>query len=450
MSVAHVLLQSDARVDLARTFVEERRMRGIGVTIVLAVFAGFGSWAALAPLSSASHAPGVVAVESYRKTVQHLEGGIVRTIQVRDGDQVDKDQVLITLDGTQARAQLEVLRGQQYVALARDARLVAQRDGLAAVAYPKLLLANRDDQRVREAMQVQDQTFAARKAAHDNEVALYAEQVRQLEAKIEGLIVQRRSKERLVDSYTGELEDFEALLAQGYADKQQVRDLQRKLSAAEGELGALVSELASARLQVSETRLKAIQLEKELQREVAAELAEVQSELLELREKLQSLEDMVARTVIRAPQAGVVLGLAVHTLGAVIQPGQALMDIVPRDERLVIEARVPPIDIDRVHEGQTAEIRFSAFKTRDTVKIEGKVVSLSADRLVDERDQNNLPYYLARVEITAEGLHELERSQLELVAGMPAEVLINTGERTLFAYLADPLRDTLARSFIED
>jgi epimerase transport system membrane fusion protein len=449
MTAASALLP-DTPIDLAQTFAEERRMRRIGIAIVLVVFAGFGSWAALAPLSSAAHAPGLVAVESYRKTVQHLEGGIVRTLEVRDGDAVEKDQVLLTLDGTQARAQLEMLRGQQYGALAREARLIAQRDGLAAVVYPAMLLAHSKEQRVREAMQVQDQTFAARKAARDNEVALYDEQVRQLEAKIEGLVVQRASRERLVASYTGELADFEALLAQGYADKQQVRDLQRKLSQAEGELGALVSELAGARLQVSETRLKIIQLEKDLQREVAAELAEVQSELLEVRERLQSLEDMVARTVIRAPQAGVVIGLAVHTLGAVIQPGEKLMDIVPRDERLVIEARVSLLDIDRVQKGQTAEIRFSAFKSRDTPKIEGTVVSVSADRLVEEREQNATPYYLARVEITAEGLHDLERSGLELVAGMPAEVLINTGERTLLAYLADPLRNTVSRSLIED
>jgi epimerase transport system membrane fusion protein len=435
---------------LDATLAAERRMRRIGMAIVLVVFVGFGGWAALAPLSSAAHAPGMVAVESYRKTLQHLEGGIVKSIEVRDGQAVEKDQVLITLDGTQSRAQLEVLRGQYYGALAREARLVAQRDGLAEPRFPDALLARREEARVHEAIQVQEQTFRVRKAAHDNEVALYDEQVRQLEAKAQGLAVQRTSRDRLVASYSGELKDFKELLDQGYADKQKVRELERSLSQAEGELGELVSELAAVKLQISETKLKILQLEKDMQREVAAELAEVQAELFELQERLQSLEDTVARTEIRAPQSGVVLGLAVHTLGAVIQPGQKLMDLVPRGERLIVEARVAPIDIDRVHEGQTAEIRFSAFRTRDTPRVDGKVVSLSADHLVDERDASKAPYYLARVEITRKGLEDLAQSELQLVAGMPAEVLINTGERTLLGYLVNPLRDTVARSFIED
>lgn len=432
------------------TLAAERRTRRVGMMIVFVVFAGFGTWAAVAPLSSAAHAPGVVAVENYRKTVQHLEGGIVRGIEVRDGEAVEKDQVLITLDGTQMRAQLEVLRGQYYFALAREARLLAQRDGLAEVRFPELLLASAREDRVREAMQLQSQTFSARRAAHDNEAALYAEQVRQLEAKSRGLAVQRTSRERLVSSYASELKDFEELLEEGYTDKQRVRELERNLSQAEGELGQVVSELAAARLQVSETKLKILQLEKNMQREVAAELAEVQAGLYELREQLQSLEVTVARTLIRAPQSGVVLDLAVHTLGAVIQPGQKLMDIVPRGERLIVEAHVAPIDIDRVYEGQTAEIRFSAFKMRDTPRIEGKVQTLSADRLMDAGDQAKTPYYLARIEITQQGLGDLAQSKLDLVAGMPAEVLINTGERTLLDYLVDPLRNTVARSFIED
>ena len=158
----------------------------------------------------------------------------------------------------------------------------------------------------------------------------------------------------------------------------------------------------------------------------------------------------MTRTVVRAPQAGTVLDLQPHTLGAVVKPGAKLMDIVPQGERLVVEAKVLPIDIDRVRIGQTAEIRFTAFKMRDTPRVDGKLIALSADRLVDEGDQQKAPYYLARVEITAKGLQDLARNKLELVAGMPAEVLINTGERTLFHYLIDPLKNTVARSLIED
>ena len=440
---------ADEQVDIESTRTDDRRLRRLGFVVILVVFAGFGSWALLAPLSSAALAPGVVAVESYRKTVQHLEGGIVRSLEVRDGQQVEKDQVLITLEDTQPRAQLEVLRGQHFAALAREARLTAQRDGRPQVAFPRELLTNQKDERVQEVMRVQTQTFRVRKAAHEGEIALYQQQVAQLQAKGAGLRAQKASGDRLVASYGGELEDFQVLLKHGYAEKQKVRELERSLAQSQGQVGDLASNLAATELQISETRLKIIQLQKELQREVARELNEVQTQLFELREKLQSVQDTVARTVIRAPQAGVVLELGVHTLGAVIKPGEKLMDIVPRGERLIVEAKVSPADIDTLRVGQTAEVRFSAFKARDTPKVDGTLVMLSADRLLDPADEKKMPYFLARVEISQQGLQELSRQRLQLVAGMPAEVLINTGERTLFDYLIDPIKNTVARSFIE-
>jgi membrane fusion protein, epimerase transport system len=440
---------ADEQVDIESTRTADRRLRRMGLVVILVVFAGFGSWALLAPLSSAALAPGVVAVESYRKTVQHLEGGIVRSLEVRDGQQVEKDQVLITLEDTQPRAQLEVLRGQYFVALAREARLITQRDGLPQIAFPRELLAHQKDERVQEVMRVQTQTFRVRRAAQEGEVALYQQQIAQLQAKGAGLRSQKASSDRLVASFGGELEDFQVLLKHGYAEKQKVRELERSLAQSQGQVGDLTSNLAATELQISETRLKIIQLQKELQREVARELNEVQTHLFELREKLQSVQDTVARTVIRAPQAGVVLELGVHTLGAVVKPGEKLMDIVPRGERLIIEAKVSPVDIDSLRVGQTAEVRFSAFKARDTPKVDGTLVMLSADRLLDSSDEKKTPYYLARVEISQQGLKELSRQRLELVAGMPAEVLINTGERTLFDYLIDPIKNTVARSLIE-
>ncbi len=418
--------------------------------IVLVVFGGFGAWAMLAPLSSAASAPGVIAVESYRKTVQHLEGGIVKLIHVRDGQTVTKDQVLITLEDTQPRGQLEVLRGQYFIVLAREARLSAQRDGLAQVSYPGDLMQYQADARAQEAMRVQNQTFRVRKLAHEGEIAVYEQQIGQLQAKADGLSSQRKSREQLVSSFRGELDDFQALLKEGYTEKQKVRELERNWANSSGQLGELTANLAAIDLQVSETRLKILQLKKEIQREVAKELSEVQAQVFELREKMQSLQDTVERTVVRAPQAGTVLDLQVHTLGAVVRPGAKLMDIVPRGERLVVEAKVAPIDIDRVHIGQIADIRFTAFKTRDTPKVDGKVIALSADVLVDETDARKVPYYLARVDITPQGLKDLTRQKLDLVAGMPAEVLINTGTRTLFDYLIDPIKNTAARSMIED
>lgn len=429
---------------------DDRPFRRLGLIVVVLVFGVFGGWSALAPLSSAALAPGVVTVETYRKQVQHLEGGIVKSIAVRDGDTVVKDQVLITLDDTQPKAQLEVLKGQYYIAAAREARLVAQRDGLTEVHYPDDLLANRTDPRADDAIRVQDQTFKVRKSAHEGEITLYQRQVEQLKAKAKGLRAQKQSRDRLVSSYQGELADFDSLLQEGYVEKQKVRELERNLAQSEGQQGELLSNIAATELEISETELKILQLKKELQREVAKELVEVQSNLFELREKLQSLQDTVRRTVVTAPEAGMVLGLTVHTLGAVIPPGGHILDIVPQNERLILEARVSPLDIDRVKLGQTAEVRFTAFKTRETPKLEGRLIALSADRLVDEKNPDVAPYYLARVEVTAGGLDDLARQKLDLVPGMPAEVLINTGERTLLQYLAQPLSDTFARSFIED
>lgn len=439
-----------AEKDTLRPVADDRRLRWLGMLIVLIVFGGFGTWAMVAPLSSAANAPGIIAVESYRKTVQHLEGGIVKTIHVRDGQAVQKDQVLITLDDTQPRAQLEVMRGQHFILLAREARLSAQREGLAQVRYPRELMDNQSDERVQEAMRVQSQTFKVRKTAHEGEVAVYEQQIGQLRARSEGLRAQRAGREQLVSSYRGELDDFQALLKEGYTEKQKVRDLERNWANSSGQLGELTANIAANDLQVSETRLKIVQLQKELQREVAKELSEVQGQLFELREKMQSLQDTVARTTVRAPQAGTVLDLQVHTLGAVVRPGGKLLDIVPQGERLVVEAKVSPIDIDRVRIGQTADIRFTAFKTRDTPRVDGKVIALSADVLVDEADARKTPYYLARVDITQQGLRDLTRQKLDLVAGMPAEVLINTGQRTLFNYLIDPLKNSVARGLNED
>ncbi len=430
----------------------EHRIRRIGVAAVLVVFGGFGTWAAVAPLASAAIGPGLISVENYRKTVLHLEGGIVREIKVRDGELVVKDQVLLTLDDTQPKAQLEVLRGQLFAMLAREARLVAQRDGAARVAFPaELVDAHRNrEMRASDAMRVQIQSFSVRKQAHDGEVTLYQRQIQQLRAKAGGLAAQKKSREHLVASYESERADFEALVQQGYAERQRVREMERNLAQSEGQRGSLLSDLAATELQISETQVKIVQLDKELQREVAKELADVQAELASLREKLRSVQDTVERTVVRAPDAGMVLGLEVHTLGAVLRPGGRLLDIVPQNEKLIVEAQLSPQDIDQVRVGQQAEVRFPSFKQRDLPRIEGKLVSVSADRLVDDSEGRKVPYYLARVDISAAGLQALANAKFVLLPGMPAEVLVSTGERTMLQYLIAPLSDTVARSFRQD
>ena len=432
---------------------DDRAIRWQGLALVLVVFGGFGTWASLAPLHSAALAPGVITVEHYRKTVQHLEGGIIRTLEVHDGDAVQQGQVLATLDETPSRAQLEVLRGQLYSRVAQEARLTAQRDRLPVVQYPQDLLAHHTDPRAQDAMRVQDLTFLARRTAQEGERAVYRRQIEQLRAKVTGLQAQRYSKDRLVESYRSDVADFTMLLKEGFTEKQKVEELNRALAQSEGHRGQLVSEMAASELQIAEIELKILQLHKDLQREVAKELSEVQADLFGLREKVQALERTVDRTVITAPVSGMVLGLTLHTIGAVIPPGGRLLDIVPHHQKLIIEAQVAPIDIDRVTVGQVAEVRFSAFQTRDLPTIEGRLISVSADRLVrdpKETSGGDSAYYLARVEVSPGGLQALRAADLELVPGMPTEVLIKTGSRTLLQYVMKPLTDTFKRALIEE
>ena len=429
-------------------FADDTPIRHLGYLMILLVFGFFGGWSVLAPLGSAALAPGTVTVEGYRKTVQHLEGGIVKAIYVRDGDNVVKGQVLLELEDTSSRAQLQTLRGQLFSALAREARLIAERDGKSTVTYPDTLTKAIDDPRAHEDMRVQDQSFAVRKHSRDGEIEILKEQRQQLLAKIDGIKSQRASRNSLAASLSKDLADFRAMLKEGYVEKQKVTELERRLAEAQGDEGDFAANIATAQNQISEVALKILQIEKEFQREVIDELSKVQAELSELREKSQWLADTVTRTVIKAPEAGMVLGLTVHTLGAVIAPGGHLLDIVPQQEKLVIEAQVSPIDIDRVHIGQSTEIRFSAFKSAKTPKVNGRLATLSADRLTDEKNQ--VSYYLARVEVDKTGLEELRQRGLILLPGMPAEVLINTGDRTFFEYLMQPLTNIFARSLIED
>jgi epimerase transport system membrane fusion protein len=427
------------------------RLRRVGLAVVLVLLGGFGAWAALAPLSSAALGNGVITVEGYRKTVQHLEGGIVAAMAVRDGDAVQAGQELLRLEDTPARAQLEVLRGELFQATARAARLEAQRDGRLRIDFPLALQAEAArDARAAEAVRVQQQLFTARRRARDGEAALYEQQVAVLQSKARGLQAQLASREALVLSYGAEREDYAALAAEGYAERQRVREMERHEAQSLGLRGELAADLAATDLQVAETRLKIVQLDRELQREVAKELAEAQAELFALREKQRALDDTLARTVVRAPAAGTVLGLAVHTVGAVVRPGDRLLDIVPQAEKLVVEAQLSPRDIDQVRVGQSAEVRFPAFGTRRLPRLEGRVVAVSADRLVDDTAGQKLPYYLGRVELSGQGLQALAEARLELRPGMPAEVLVQTGERTLLQYLMAPLRDMGARALKEE
>ena len=424
---------------------DDRSIRNIGVLILIGTLGILGTWGYLAPIDSAALAPGYVTVKSHRKTVQHLDGGIVSQLLAKDGDVVQAGDVLLILDGTEVKAQLEIIHGQHITLSAQLARLVAERDQQNHINFPAEL-QDLSAPHIAEARQDESQLFNARKSALQGEISVLNQRISQLGSKIKGLQGQRSSKQALMTSYHDEVKDLKELLAEGFADKQRLRDIERNYEQVTGEVAGLSSEIAGNEIQIGETKLQILQLQKQFQEEVAGKLGEVQAELYDVTQRLVATRDKVARTVIMAPANGQVLGLSVHNIGGVISPGKPILDIVPQQEELIIDAQVSPMDIDRVKTGLLAAVRFSGFKQALTPKMQGKVINLSADRLTDEK--TGMPYYLAQIELTPDST--LKLGEMELLPGMPAEVLINTGERTVFEYLMQPITNAFARSFIED
>ncbi len=424
---------------------DDKQIRVIGVLILVSTLGFFGVWGYFAPIDGAAMAPGVVAVKSHKKTVQHLDGGIVNQLFVKDGDIVNEGDLLLTLDGTENKAQLEIARGQFITLGAQVARLEAERDGAKNIKYPASL-EDTTDERIAEAKKTEGQLFLARKNAHEGEMAVLTQRIGQLSSKVQGYKSQKIRKEELVASYAEEAKDLKELLAEGFADKQRLRDTERNFMLNSGEVSALSSEVASSEIQIGETKLEILQLEKKFQEEVSTKLSEAQTNLYDVTQRMLATRDKVTRIDIKAPVAGRVMGMGIHTVGGVVLPGHPILDIVPQKEELIIDAKVSPLDIDRVSVGLIAEVRFTAFTQALTPVTEGKVINLSADSLIEEK--TGAPYYQAHIELTPESLKKM--SHLELVPGMPVEVLIKTGERTVFEYLTKPIRNAFARAFIED
>jgi epimerase transport system membrane fusion protein len=415
-----------------------------GLVLFFLVFGVFGLWATIAPIEGAAHAPGTVAVKSYKKIVQHLEGGIVSEIRVRDGDFVNAGDPLLILDNTQSLSKLEIVNAQFAADKALEARLTAERDGLSSVTYP-LILSNSEFNAFAE-IDAQSQIFDARRITLQGSVEVLQQRIEQLQSSLVGLHALKESKEELARSYDDELQDVRALLEDGFSDRTRLRELQRNSSSFKGQAAELTASIASTEIQVGETRLLILQQEIEFRNDVIGQLAETQTRLKDSTERISALQDVVSRTVVRAPVSGVVNGMQAHTEGGVVIAASEIAQIVPQSEELIIEARLSPLDIDRVSEGQEAIIRFSTFSRNVVPTIFGNVISISADSFIDEL--TGASYYTARIEVNPEGMDEL--SNLALIPGMPAEAFISSGSRTLLQYLFKPLSNSIARSLIED
>ncbi len=416
----------------------------VGYATIIVAFGVFGGWSAFARVDSAVIASGVISVESNRKTVQHYEGGIIREIRVKENEFVQKDQVLFELDPTEARANVAMIRAQLDSALALEARLVAERDNAAAIAFPDELLARRDQPVTAASIIDQQKQFDQRRDALSGQMAILTSRIEQLNTEIGGLEQEAAATRRQLVAIDDELESKQELYKKNLIAKSQVLALEREKARLEGVVGRSVADKAKAQGSIGETKLQIQQLEKQFLEDVSSQILDARQKISDMRQRLVVASDVFTRLVVKAPLAGYVQNLKVFTLGAVIQSGQPLLDIIPVDEPLIVQARISPLDIDAMREAKRAEVRFPSFKARDFPVIFGTVRSLSNDRFVDET--NGQPFYLALIEVDDS---KIEHAHEQLMAGLPTEVIVPTGERTVIQYLLEPMLDRLRNSFRE-
>ncbi len=416
----------------------------IGWGIVALVFGGLIAWSVFAPFEGAVLAPGQVAVQSNQQSVQHLEGGIVRDIFVREGDEVAAGERLISLERAATDSSLQSLEARLVGLLQTEARLVAERDG---AARPLLRpgfedIASRSD--VREGLASQQALIEARLDNRGTQARILRQRIEQLNTRIDGMTSEITSKDDQIALVQDEIQRFETLMERGQTVITRVLALKRDRSRLQGERDALTSDIAATRVQIGEARSEIARLEQDYREGVLTELRDIQSEIGELSEQRNGLLDRSGRLDITAPRAGRVIGIRAHTIGGVINPSEPIMYIVPEDDRLVARVRINPADIDKITPGQPATLRFSAFSQRDTPNFIGSVTTVSADALVDEA--TGLSYYQATVALPDAALNDAD---FRLVPGMPVEVMLRTESRSVLSYLVKPLTDSLSRTFRE-
>ena len=415
----------------------------VGVFVI-----GFGVWAVQAPLESAAIAGGAIEAESSRKTVQHLEGGIVARILIKDGDEVAGGQVLIRLDDTKARATVQVLQGQLWDAQAREARLLAERDGRDTIQFPLALrqAAKSNNPELAEIIAGQVKIFDTRRKLQASRIEVIQQRKAQTEREIVGLHFQEEAAKKRAEIIKEEVSAIAPLVAKGLQTRPRLLQLEREQAEIDGRRGDTLAQISRAEQSVGESQAMILKLESDFHTEVAQNLRDTQGQIFQLLERLQAASDVLARTEVRAPEAGTVTDLRIHTPGGVIAAGEPLMDLVPRQDRLIVKALVKPEDIDLVRPGLEAHVRLLSYKHRRVPPVEGVLTYVSADRLVDK--ETEVAYYVARVRLSEASLQKLPG--VEIMPGMPVEVQIKTGEFTVANYVLRPVLDSFNRAFRED
>jgi HlyD family type I secretion membrane fusion protein len=418
--------------------------RGLGVAFL--TFVVFGGWACLASIDGAVVAAGSIVVESDRKTVQHLEGGIVKGLMVTGAAHVEEGQVLLRLDSNQERAKEEMARSAVYSAVAEEARLQAEAEASDKISFPSELMEKISDPSAQRAIGDQKRRFEERRAARKIEISILEERIGQAQRQIQGNAAQSKGARAQLDSMTQEYNKLKPLADQGIVPFARIATLERSRAETEGKVGAYEADIARLGRTIDEARLQIDQVGQKVLEEATAKLADTRAQLGDAREKWRVATEVLNRTEVRAPRSGRIVNLKVHTIGAVIRPGDVLMEIVPDNDVLVVAAKVSSLDINHVQVGLPTEVRLPSFKARSTPIAIGEVLSIAADALRDEATHQ--PYYEVKISVQVTQFPEKVREKLK--PGMVAEVLIATGERTVLAYLTQPVTDAIRRGMREN
>ncbi len=420
----------------------------LGWLIILLGVGGFLLWAIFAPLDKGVPLSGTVATESNRQSIQHQTGGTIDQILVKDGDVVKAGQTLVRMNAVQARAQVEISRGQYFTARAMEARLTAERDGLKTIAFPAELDQYKKDPRVTEIMTLQSQLFSARQSALQNELGAVDESIAGLKIQTKSLEESRDSKKAQLGFVKEQLDGLRDLAKDGYIPRSRLLDQERTFAQLSGSISDDIGNIGRTQRQVMELTLRRMQRSQEYQKEVRSQLSDIQKEAEALFNRVQGLDLDLANTEVKAPVDGVVVGLAVFTRGGVVPPGFRMMDLVPSGDGIVVEGQLPVNLIDKVHTGLPVELIFSAFNTNTTPHIPGVISQVSADRAIEER--TGVPYYKVRAKVTPAGLKLMHEHKLAIQSGMPVEMFVVTGERTMMNYLLKPVFDRAKSALSEE
>ena len=411
----------------------------IGLAVIFLGLGGFLAWASLAKLDEGVPSHGTLIVDSKRKTIQNVSSGIVKAIHVKEGDLVATNQLLLTMDPTQMRAQREVADSLYLSARASESRLLAEQSDAQAINFPADLLRRANEAPVTLALTSQRQLFEARRKSLASELGAYRETIAGLQEQVKGLVEVQKQRQAQIETLSQEIQTLEPLVRDGFYARNRHQESQRQLASLMASFADGVSSIARIGNQVAEAKLRITQREQEYRKEVEMQLSEVSKEARAQAERIIAMEDDLRRTEIRSPVAGSVVGMNVSTIGAVLAAGTRILDVIPTDERMIVEAQIQPHLIERIKAGIPAKLMFTALNPRTTPVVDGKLLSVSADLLTTPQ---GIPYYLARVEVPPDALKAL--GNVELHAGMPVDVIVVTGERSLLNYVFKPINDRMS------